>query len=159
VVSTEATQEAPDLVSVRKGDLDTLVTACLSWLPDDVNPEVRAAFGRLDDARHGAGSETPPAEPEPEADPRPPGIWGRIEMPGFRKHTGWITEEMRFGLPMAVVRDWDGLETAMVGVGPGCRIVPLPTPLKRPETPRALVAGGGYDEADDPDDERSWGGF
>lgn len=100
-------------------------------------------------------------EPEPEADPRPPGIWGRVELPGRRDHTGWITEETRFGAQVAVVRDWDGHEVAWVAIGPGCQVLPLPTPLKRPEPAKALPAGrfgylaeDGYDE----DDERPWGG-
>ena len=67
-----------------------------------------------------------------EADTRPPGFWGRIELPGYRAYTGWIASEERFGQQMAVVRDWDGRETATVIPGPNSPIVHLPTPLRRP---------------------------
>ena len=76
-----------------------------------------------------------------------------MELPGYRNHTGWISEETRFGVPMAVVRGWDGEEVAQVAPGPGCQVVLLPTPLKRPDPatePAALTAGWGT--ADDYDD-------
>lgn len=80
----------------------------------------------------------------------PEGIYGRIELPGYRTHTGWVTEEARFGAQMAVIRGWDGLVKAEVFIGPGCRFVHLPAPLKRPEPPRALgVAVDGWDSAED----------
>ena len=61
-----------------------------------------------------------------------PRIYGRIEMPGYRHHTGWITEQTIFGQPAAVVRDWDGNQLAAVFPGPGCQLVCVPTPLRRP---------------------------
>lgn len=143
-----------ETVTVARADLHAVVSACLRYLPDDVDPDIQMAFGRLNDARH---DEAAPA-PEPE-DPRPEGIYARVELPGYRHHTGWITEEPRFGLQMAVVRDWDGREVAMVAVGPGCQVVAVPAPLKRPEPPRAIGPGWGdtgpdeNDEEDDLDDD------
>jgi hypothetical protein len=55
-------------------------------------------------ARAGSGGQVE-AGPEPEL---PEGEFGRIEMPGYRQHTGWVTDGTRFGHPVAVVRDWDG---------------------------------------------------
>src|ERR1017187_6976906 len=55
--------------------------------------------------------------------PVPAGIWGRVEMPGYRENEGWISEETRFGLQVAVVRDREGAETAAIGMGPLCRVV------------------------------------
>jgi hypothetical protein len=134
------------MTAVRKDDLDVLVVACLKHLPDDVSEDVRAAFIRLDDARHEA-----PAASEP--DPLPDGVFGRIELPGWRNHTGWITDETRFGIQMAVVRDRAGAVLAEVAVGPGCQLVRLAPPLQSPE-PLAITGGGededpeGYDEGD-----------
>jgi hypothetical protein len=96
-------------------------------------------------------------QPEPEAPPLPDGQYGRIELPGYRNHTGWVTEETRFGVQMAVVRDWDGGVVAEVAPGPLCQFVHLPTPLKRPE-PQERPAitranpdydGDGWDSRDD----------
>lgn len=77
------------------------------------------------------------------APPLPPGQYARIELPGFRNHTGWITEETRFGAQAAVVRGRDGLVEAAVVLGPGCRIVYMPLPSERPEPPRAITSGTG----------------
>jgi hypothetical protein len=70
---------------------------------------------------------------EPDEPSLPEGTFGRIELPGYRNHTGWVTEETRFGVQMAVVRDWDGRVVAEVAPGPLCQFVYLPTPLRRPE--------------------------
>jgi transcriptional regulator with XRE-family HTH domain len=79
-----------------------------------------------------------PEDPEPSL---PEGVYGRVELPGYRNHTGWVTEETRFGVQMAVVRDWDGAVAAEVAPGPLCQFVHLPTPLKRPEVQeRAAIA-------------------
>ncbi len=87
------------------------------------------------------------AEPEPGL---PEGVYGRIELPGYRAHTGWITDETRFGVQMAVARDWEGREMAAAVIGPNSQVVYLPTPLKRPEPPRALgVAVDAWDSAED----------
>ena len=94
---------------------------------------------------------------EPEATPLPEGIFGRVELPGYRQHTGWITEETVFGLQMAVIRDWDGRVLAEVALGPGSQVVHLPTPLKRPEPRAALPRGTGWDDGPgedfDPDED------
>ena len=138
-----------ETVPVRKDDLDTLVAACTSYLPADVNPEVTEAFSRVlepFDEVHGIGEEVP-------ASPSPPGRYGRIEIPGYRENTGWITEETRFGLQVAVVRDKGGEETAMVTPGPACRIVWLAVPVSQREPAAALPAGGWAEETGDPDDD------
>jgi transcriptional regulator with XRE-family HTH domain len=88
----------------------------------------------------------------PGAEPQlPDGRWGRIEMPGYRQHTGWIADEPRFGQQAAVVRDWDGRVVAEVFLGPACRVVYLPTPLNRPgpDEPQAIAAGGWGGDLDD----------
>ena len=64
---------------------------------------------------------------------------------------GWISEETRFGLQVAVVRDREGTETAAVGIGPLCRVVWLPVPDPRPE-PRLALPAGGSPWADDDED-------
>ena len=135
------------MTTVRKDDLDILVVACLKYLPDDLDEDVSAAFGRLDDARHQG------ADPIPGADPRPDGFWGRVEIAGYRDATGWVTDEPRFGLQMAVVRDWDGRVIDEFAMGPNSRIEHLPTPMKRPG-PRAITASGSAAEGDagDPDE-------
>ena len=99
----------------------------------------------------------PEARPGPAAEERPPGIWARVELPGWRNHTGWITEEMRFGTAAAVVRDWDGREVAVVYPGPACQVLPLPTPLKRPEPQTALSGPGPRPAFADVDDD-PWAG-
>lgn len=144
------------MTTVRKDDLDVLVVACARYLPDDpedMDPGIRMALSRLDDARQ-------PGREAAAPDPLPPGRWGRIEIPGYRENEGWISEETRFGLQVAVVRDRDGTETAAVGMGPLCRVVWLPVPDPRPEPRLALPAGGspwadGDDDLDD-DDGASW---
>lgn len=141
------------MASVRKDDLDVLVIACLRHLPDEPGQDVAAAFARLEDARHEAAGAIP------EEDPRPDGFFGRVELPGYRQHTGWLAEETRFGQQLAVVRDWDGNVLAEVCIGPMCQVVHLPTPLRRPEPPKAITAGGDDDEELERYDEEGAGLF
>ena len=104
----------------------------------------------------GAASLLPLPHRGPESPaPLPDGIWARVEMPGYRENTGWVTEETRFGAQAAVVRDWDGGIEAEVILGPGCRVVRLPVPLRRPGPQAALPAGDpwrgdGGEDAEDP---------
>lgn len=70
------------------------------------------------------------------AQPPREGVWGRVELPGFRNHCGWVTEATRFGAQVAVVTGDDGREIAVVVFGPGCQFVHLPEPL-------ALTTAGG----------------
>lgn len=144
-------------VTVRKDDLDTLIAACLRYLPgmpDDPDPDIRAAFIRLNGARY--ENDDTDEEPASIPAPVPPGRYGRVEIPGYRENEGWISEETRFGLQVAVVRDRDGTETAAVGVGPLCRVVWLPVPAPQPE-PLALTAGEGWDDDDyDYDEPLRW---
>lgn len=70
---------------------------------------------------------------------------------------GWVTAGLAFGAEAAVVRNWDGVILAEVVLGPGCRVVRLPTPLKRPDPLKAITSGDFSDEyEDDPlgDDEQ-----
>jgi hypothetical protein len=101
-----------------------------------------SAFWAMEDSEFGRDwkpveDEEPPPSP---AEDLPPGVYARIELPGYRNHTGWLTEETRYGVQMAVIRDWDGLEIAEVAIGPGCQIIRLATPLKRPEPPPQRLA-------------------
>jgi hypothetical protein len=90
----------------------------------------------------------------------PEGIYGRVEFPGMRGDTGWITEGTRGGQCVLVVRDWDGCPLGEYILGPACRLVHLPTPLRRPEKQeRAAITGsadpwGHYaDDEEDVDDD------
>lgn len=141
-------------VTVRRDDLETMMAYLASgpWTPAE-KPGVAEAWRRLTEAKD-AGLEAAEAAEAVQEPPLPPGRWGRIEIPGFRQHTGWITEETRFGVQMAIVRDFSGIEEAAVAVGPGSRVVFLPTPLRRPEPELpALPAGEAYEGYYEPGDE------
>lgn len=71
--------------------------------------------------------------------PVPDGVYCRVEMPGWRQHEGWVTQESVFGTQAARVRDRDGRVIADVFPGPGCRILPLPVPAEVPAPGRALA--------------------
>lgn len=131
------------MATVRKDDLDVAAGLILRYVPDDAlnNQDVRASFGRLDDARH----EDAGAAAEPEGDTRPDGFWGRVEIAGYRDATGWVTEQTRFGQQCAVVSDWEGRETDTFILGPNSRVLHLPTPLKRPGPVAAITAGDDED--------------
>jgi hypothetical protein len=94
----------------------------------------------------------PPGEATQAEPPLPDGRYARVELPGYRQHTGWVTDENRFGQQMAVVRNWDGQEMAAAVIGPNSQVLYLPTPLKRPDPQHALPAGrDDYDDLDDDD--------
>jgi hypothetical protein len=135
----------PETVTVRRDDLELLRKVCALYAPypptDDIREPMERTLAALGE----------PEAPLPSPETLPDGIFGRIELPGWRNHTGWITDEPRFGGQMAVVRDWDGRVIAEVSPGPGCQIVHLPTPLKRPEPRAALPAGPWRDH--DPDED------
>jgi len=115
-------------------------------------------------ARYSEAAPSGPAkaagEPQP-ASPLPPGIYGRVELPGFRKHTGWMTEGMLAGQAVMVISDRDGEVLAEYIPGPASRFVRLPVPVpsqpgEEPEPPRAIGPGvvqgctcGPYDECDE----------
>jgi hypothetical protein len=92
-------------------------------------------------------------EPAPVELPLPPGRFGRVELPGWRNHTGFLAEEIRFGQQVMVVRDFNGAEVANVIIGPMCQVIYLPAPLKRPEPQAALPAGRGEDQYEEDDGE------
>ena len=123
-------------------------------LTEEMRARREHAAGTLETISRLAEEADPPGwtgavEPAPEpVPPLPPGEYGRVEMPGWRTHTGWITEETRFGQSCAVVRDRDGSLIAEVYVGPGCRVLPLPVPVTRAAP---LAISGGWDFGADED--------
>jgi hypothetical protein len=140
-----------ETVTVRRDDLELLQKVCACYAPHPPADDIREVMERTLIALR----EPPPAGPDP--GPLPEGIFGRVELPGYRQHTGWITEETVFGLQMAVVRDWDGRVQAEVALGPGSQVVHLPTQLERPGPVAAIEAGdpdvwaGDDDDLDDED--------
>ena len=128
-----------------------------SWLVDwdDLDDGQREADMRIGEAvAEHLGLTLAAAEP-----PLPEGQYARVELPGYRQHTGWVTEETRFGVQMAVIRDWDGREMAAAVIGANSQVVYLPTPRKRPDPlaiAMAIEASGDFDgdfyEPDDDDD-------
>ena len=142
------------MITIPDFELGMLLNACLNYLPEEAKDEqVSAAFDRLMRMWHDHHEQAFQAmiTHDPES-PLPEGVFARIELPGYRQHTGWITEETRFGQQMAVVRDWDGREVAIAVLGPGCQVVILPTPRKRPEPPKAITAWGGGETEDYPEE-------
>lgn len=149
-MSAETTQEAVTGLERRLMEaVDRFEDGLADLAPELIGIRIRGLRVELLDAL-GEGDGEAGDAPEP---PLPDGIFGRIELPGRRNHTGWIADEPRFGIQMAVVRDWDGNVIAEVGVGPLVQIVRLPTPLKRPEPPKAITAGRGWFGADFRDDD------
>lgn len=148
-----------ETVTVREDDLRLLMEYAGKDIPvEDGEHEVNIVLARCAEALDKDGSE---GEGGTASEPDlPPGRYARVEIPGFRQNTGWVTEETRFGVQCAVVRDWSGVVEAEVVIGPGSRVVYLPTPLRRPEEAQAaLSAGDGYEvEDDDPDWRESDGG-
>lgn len=145
-----------DFAAISWDDLSNLVTMASTGQWDPVkNPALKETFDRaaaLKDAGPGGQPVAAPAEP-----PLPPGQFARVELPGYRNHTGWVTEETRFGAQTAVVRDWDGREIAAVALGPGCQVLFLPTPLRRPEPElAALPAGAHYGDEMTQDEAGAW---
>ena len=141
---------ALDYAKVIKGALEFAVVNA----PD----ENRAREYYLAQCALSAGEITVAAAEPPAADESllPAGAFGRIDLPGYRNHTGWVTEETRFGVVLAVVRDWEGRVLAEVAMGPGCQFVHLPTPLRRPEEQEraAITAGDPWGHGDDDEDSR-----
>jgi transcriptional regulator with XRE-family HTH domain len=146
------------------GVLDVTQAAVSRWESGERDPGV-ADLIRIADALGVQAASLLPAEPwvtppAPAPEPLPPGRYGRVEIPGYRENEGWISEETRFGLQVAVVRDRTGTETAAIGIGPLCRVVWLPVPEPGPESRLALPAGSWRDHDDDEDlddeDGSSW---
>ena len=76
--------------------------------------------------------------PEPKDPALPPGEWARVEIMGHDQVTGWVTDGMRAGVPVLVIRDWDGQVVREVPGQSLYQFVPLATPLKRPDPVAAL---------------------
>ena len=81
-----------------------------------------------------------PHQPETAPPSLPDGEYARVEVMGHDQHTGWVSDGTRAGVPVLVVKDWDGRTIAEIPGGSLYRYVPLPTPLKRPEPQPALPA-------------------
>ena len=138
-------QPENETVTVRRDDLELLRKVAACYVPHPPTDDIREVMERTLAALRGPGG----AEvAEAELEPLPEGFFGRVEIPGMRNHTGWVTEETRFGAQLAVVRDWNGAVIAEMGIGPACRVLHLPTPLKRPDTPLAITSGDFSDEYD-----------
>jgi hypothetical protein len=135
-----------ETVTVLRDDLELLRKVCACYAPHPPADDISEAMGRTLTALRDR-------DVPPEASLLPPGRYGRVEIPGYRENEGWISEETRFGLQVAVVRDRDGTETAAIGIGPLCRVVWLPVPELHLEPRLALPAGGVASDEDDPDDE------
>jgi len=86
-------------------------------------------------ARKALDGEVPP----PFSLPLPPGEWARVEIMGHDQVTGWVTDGMRAGVPVLVIRDWDGRVLREVPGQSLYQFVPLATPLKRPDPVAALT--------------------
>jgi transcriptional regulator with XRE-family HTH domain len=162
-----AARETAGMIQQQLADvLDVTQAAVSRWESGERDPGV-ADLIRIADALGVQAASLLPAEPwvtppAPEPDPRPEGFYGRVELPGYRHYTGWITDEERFGQHMCVVSNWDGVELVAVIPGPNSPVLRLPTPLKRPEPVTAITAGPAFDpevhtgwaagdDGDDPD--------
>jgi hypothetical protein len=145
-VITEEGTTMTETVTVRAADLRLLMQFATTTapLPGGEQEQVNAALARCGEALE-AAQDSAGESPEPSL---PPGRYARVEIPGFRQNTGWVTEEARYGAQCAVVRDWNGAVEAEVVIGPGSRVVYLPVPLKRPEPMTALPAGDDEEEPD-----------
>ena len=131
-----------DLIQVRRDDVQHIMSAAaVSELENDAR---EAAWERLVVA-----IATQPAEQAP----LPAGEYARVEVMGHDQHTGWVTDGTRAGVPVLVVKDWDGHTIAEVPGGSLYRFVPLPTPLKRPEPQRSLAAWSAENLPADGDDD------
>lgn len=136
-----------EVITIRRDDFEALmgVAASGQWRPG-THPQIAEAWQRLSELKDAPGEDGPTAELEPAL---PDGEFVRVELPGYRHHTGWMTEGTRAGAGCLIVRDWDGHVLAEVFPGPLCQVVHLPTPLKRPEPQAALPAGEGFGDDDD----------
>jgi len=152
-MTTETTQDAA--LTVTAAELaQALTELCIIPGDDGQDPANSAmmALTWIEKHREPSGS-APGPDPDP---PLPDGIYARVEIAGYRDATGWVTEETRFGQQAAVVRDHGGRVTDVFILGPNSRMVALPTPMKRPDPPKAITAGSTWDDKDD-DGDYSWG--
>ena len=81
--------------------------------------------------------------PEPKDPALPAGEYARVEIMGHDQVTGWVTDGMRAGVPVLVIRDWDGRVLREVPGQSLYQFVPLATPLKRPDPQPTVTAIGG----------------
>lgn len=118
------------------------------------NPEPSDDVARTNEALEYAAKaldgKVPPPEPKDPA--LPPGEYATVHIMGHDYETGWVTDGIRAGVPVLVIRDWDGRVLREVPGQSLYQFVPLATPLKRPEPQPSITAGVGHeltrDEAD-----------
>lgn len=84
-----------------------------------------------------------PHRGETEPVPLPEGEYATVHIMGHDYETGWVTDGIRAGVPVLVIRDWDGRVLREVPGQSLYQFVPLATPLKRPEPQKALAGGFG----------------
>lgn len=88
----------------------------------------------------------PSGQPDPEL---PPGEYARVEIMGHASVTGWVTDGTRAGVPVMVVRDWDGKVLREVPGHSLYQFRPLPTPLRYPEPVAAITCSSADGTSDD----------
>lgn len=134
-------QPADVLVPVPLGPLEEILShfAASGWSRTD-KPSLGQAWDEVTAARdtaigHAAAHHelhaklaASPAEP-----PMPPGEYARVEIMGHDQVTGWVSDGTRAGVPVMVVRGFDGRVMREVPGHALYQYFPLPTPLRRPE--------------------------
>jgi hypothetical protein len=147
------TGQHPDFAAISWEDLANAVAMCATAQWDPINhpawKETLERFVALNDAGPGGHGQAAPAAPmEP---PLPPGEYATVHIMGHLHETGWVTEGTRAGVPVLVIRDWEGRVKREVPGHALYQYVPHPTPLRRPdpEPLAALPAGQGDPWADE----------
>jgi hypothetical protein len=139
-----------DLITVRRDHLETMLAYLASgpWTPSD-KPEVSEAWKGLTEAKDAS------QDAESAADPGlPPGEFATVHVMGHDQVTGWVSDGTRAGVPVMVVRDWDGQVLREIPGHALYQFVPLPTPLRRPEplpfpdATMALPVAEAYEDGD-----------
>lgn len=154
---TEPTTTRP--VAIRLDDLANLLTMTSvgDWDPTK-HPDLAESWHRAAAIKDAAMA----GEPAPSQEPQlPPGEYARVEIMGHDSVTGWVSDGTRAGMPVMIVRDWDGRVVREVPGHALYQFFPLATPLRRPdplsvlppgvamELPAAEAYEGFYGEADD----------
>lgn len=136
---TEPTSTRP--VAIRLNDLANLLTMTSvgDWDPTK-HPDLAESWHRAAAIKDAAMAGQPVPQPEPGL---PPGEFARVEIMGHDSVTGWVTDGTRAGVPVMIVRDWDGRVLREVPGQSLYQFFPLATPLRRPDPlpfPDATVA-------------------
>ena len=128
-----------DTVVIRLDDLANLltVTSVGDWDPAK-HPELAESWHRVAAIKDAAMAGQPVPQPEPGL---PPGEFATVHIMGHDQVTGWVTDGTRAGVPVMIVRDWDGRVVREIPGHALYQFVPLPTPLRAPEPLAELPAG------------------